>query len=285
MYLTDVPAQNREDVAVRALLGAPLMIDELLAPLSIHPELWWAITKVSHERLVREFSGDADIVLGRLTLDDPTLLQPMMTHCRERYPGAHPGMYGYFAAAELAASGCLKWPPSLDYLVAIEAKCFGYDREEQAITSKKSSFSKANRIRRQVDLLAEMGFDRTVLLDFIPNPPATGVRGHAWLEASERAQLSIDAVGSILAQRLTIESSAGHVVVSWGAVAGGDETVRGAGAPQWLREPRENSALADAAVRERRQELEHNLREILATFPRPRRFPALLLEKPEAAER
>lgn len=148
--------------------------------------------------------------------------------CRQRsivagkkYPGAHPGTYGYFAALELAESGGLKWPPSLDYLVAIEAKCFGYDHEEQAHKSQKSSYSKVSRIRRRVDLLAEMGFDRTVLLDFIPNPPATGVWGHAWLEAAEQAHRSVDQVGPILAQRLAVESPAGRVVVPWGTVVGG----------------------------------------------------------------
>ncbi len=284
MYLTEVPSQNREDVAVRRLLGTPFLIEGLFEPLKIHPEIWWAITKVSHERLVSDFSGDTDIILGRLTLDDPTLLPPTVDRCRERYPGAHPGIYGYFAALELAEAGGLKWPPSLDYLVAIETKCFGYDHEERAHKSQKSSYSKVNRIRRQVDLLADMGFDRAVLLEFIPNPPATGARGHAWLEAAEQAHRSVDEVGPILAQRLAIEAPAGHVVVSWGTVAGGDETERGAGAPQWLREARENPRLADPVVRGRREELERNLREILDTFPRPRRFPALLLEDPRVPE-
>ncbi len=285
MYLTEVPSQSREDVAVRRLLATPFMIEGLLEPLQIHPETWWAITKVSHERLVSGFSGDTDIIVGRLTLDDPTMLPPTMDRCREKYPGAHPGMYGYFAALELAEAGGLKWPPSLDYLVGIETKCFGYDYRERTHKSQKASNSKVNRIRRQVDFLAGMGFDRVVLLDFIPNPPATGARGqHAWLEAAEQAQRSVAEADTILARRLAAESPAGHVVISWGTVAGGDETERGAGVPQWLREARVNSLLSDPMVRERREELERNLREILATFPRPRRFPALLLEEPGVTE-
>lgn len=284
MYLTEVPSQSREDVAVRRLLGTPFMIEGLLEPLKIHPEVWWAITKVPHGRLVSGFHGDTDIILGRLTLDDPRLLAPTMDQWRERYPGAHPGMYGYFAALELAEAGGLKWPPSLDYLVAIETKCFGYDHEERTHTSLKSSHAKVNRIRRQVDLLTQMGFNRAVLLDFIPNPPAAGAREHAWLEAAEQAQRSVDEAGAVLAGRLAVESPAGHVVVSWGTVLGGDETERGAGVPQWLREARENPHLGDPAVCQRREELERNLREILVTFPRPRRFPALLREEPGVAE-
>jgi len=68
----------------------------------------------------------------------------------------------------------------------------------------------------------------------------------------------------------------GHVVLSWGAVAGADETTRGTSYPQWLRAPVDNPLLGDRATYVRHQELESNLRNILAAIPRPSSFPFLI---------
>lgn len=279
MYLVDVDSESREDATVRQLLSTPFMLEGLLDPLGIHPELWWAATKIPHACLVQSFSGDVDIVFGRCRLEEPGVLGSSVERWRERYPNAPQWMHENSAVRELAAAGGLKWPPPLDYLVAVETKCGLYDREKQEVRSQKASPGNRRRVQRQVELLSQMGFNRVVLLDVIANPPAIGGSGSAWLNAGAGAQHALDNMRATLEKRLGEEAPGGHVVLSWGAVAGGDETTRGAGYPQWLRAPVDNPLLGDRATHERRQELESNLRNILAAIPRPCSFP-FLIESP-----
>ena len=111
MYLVDVDSEDREDVAVQQLLSAPFMLEGLLDPLGVHSELWWAATKIPHACLVPSFSGDVDIIFGRLRLEEPATLAPSIARWREKHPQAPQWMYEYSAVSELAAAGGLKWPP------------------------------------------------------------------------------------------------------------------------------------------------------------------------------
>lgn len=183
----------------------------------------------------------------------------------------------YFALCDLASAGGLQWPPPVDHLVAIEAKCAYFNADQYRVMSTKSSPSKTREVRLQLDELFEMvPFNRVALLDFIINPPAIGGDGSAWLHAAANAASAVDEMREILEARLPTDSPAGHFVLSWGAVHGGTELWRGTGSPQQLRATAENPQLRESDVQKRRREMEDNLRRILAQRPQPLYFPAIL---------
>jgi hypothetical protein len=77
------------------------------------------------------------------------------------------------------------------------------------------------------------------------------------------------ALSATLKRRLSPESAAGHYVWSIGAVAGGDESRRGAGSPTEFRAARDNPLLSNPGVRARRKEVEQRLRELFMRLPKP----------------
>jgi hypothetical protein len=248
-YLVEIPERERE--AVRRLLELPGIAWQFFDSHGLNPSLSWCIQRVRHDRLVESFKGDVDILMGRLDLNE---------------------------------SGGIKWPPSTDYLVGIEAKCAylhpdANEITEDAIKSKKSSEQEIRKTQRQVKELLQMGFDKVTLLDMIANPPAFGIDSRAWFVALETAETSMKEMLPTLQKRLPDNSPAGHWVWSIGSVIGGDETMRGAGAPIELRRACENPFLRkDSKTRSRRQEMQHNLHGILARLPPPCRLPAVFID-------
>jgi len=130
----------------------------------------------------------------------------------------------------------------------------------ESFKSTKTSPQKTKHTRGQVNKLLTMGFDRVALLDIIANPPSTGDQGAAWLSALGNADRSAQAMRRDLANRLPGDSPAGHYVWSVGAVVGGDESRRGAGAPRPLRLAIQNPFLLKSdETKAHRNELEVNL--------------------------
>src|SRR5258708_11804677 len=124
-----------------------------------------------------------------------------------------------------------------------------------------------------------MGLNQTVLLDIIANPPVSGPDGGAWISALAVATESASAMSSTLDKRLPEGCEAAHWIWSSGAVVGGDEFHRGAGAPQELRPSRGNSRLiTSAATRSIREEIEHHLRALFSEFATPVVFPVIFVD-------
>lgn len=248
-YLVEIP--EREHEAVRRLLELPAIAWQFLEQHGLNPSFYWCILQVRHSRLVEFFEGDVDILVGRLNLND---------------------------------SGGIKWPLSTDYLVGIEAKCAYLDPEakeitEDAIKSKKSSDQEMHKTQRQLKVLLQMGFDKVSLLDIIANPPASGIDSRAWFLALDIAVTSMKEMSPILQKRLPDDSPAGHWVWSIGSVIGGDETMRGAGAPIRLRIAQANPFLQiSSEVQSRRKKMEYNLSTILTDLPTPCRLPAIFID-------
>jgi hypothetical protein len=142
-----------------------------------------------------------------------------------------------------------------------------------------SSTSKAYKIRKQVQSLLDIGFNHAVLLDIIANQPVSGPDGGAWISALAVATESTVAMSSILDKRLPEECEAAHWIWSSGAVVGGDEFHRGAGAPQELRLRKGNSRLASAiANRSIREKMERHLKALLSNIATPTVFPAIFVD-------
>jgi hypothetical protein len=123
-----------------------------------------------------------------------------------------------------------------------------------------------------------MGFDRTILLDIIANPPVSGPDGQAWFTALDVSDLSRRALDYDLKNRLPANSRAGHFVWSIGSVVGGDETRRGAGSPIELQSGVHNPLLKDEAVKARRSEINESLHNELGKLTAPRNLRAVFLD-------
>jgi len=241
-YLVEFP--EKEPEAVKRFLQTPLK-DGVFHSLGFDPRFFWRLLQVPHRKLVPAFEGDVDIIAGRF---------------------------------DLAASGGVRWQPSTNYLVGIEAKCAflppnAPEVSESTLKSKKSG--RIAHIQNQVDRLLQMGFDRVILLDLIANPPAQGKDSQAWLAASELSHRTELAMSRVLQKRLPPSSPAGHWVVSLGAVVGGDETLRGAGFPTEIRKSTNNPFLSDPTVCSYRSEMNKNLECILRKMSLSDVFPVI----------
>ncbi len=193
----------------------------------------------------------------------------------------------YNVAADIVAwNGGLSWPPKTDYLAGIEVKCsrlsldvdpFKEDLDASDMKSTKSSRQKTKKIRLEVDKLESLGFDRVGLLEIIANPPADGINLNAWAVASAIADRTEKAMEKIINNRLPPDSIAGHWVYSFGAVAGGDELMRGSGYTNQYRIPKKNNFVISSDIEARRRMMEHNITSILSKLPNPNSLPALYI--------
>jgi hypothetical protein len=282
-YLTGI--LEREHEACRRLLQLPFLFERLFGSLGLQAQFSWFILQVEKERLVPSIRGDIDILAGPLSWTDPGAFHALLSKERvNAQTGRHDSWNYQLAAMRLAHAGGINWPPSTGHLVGVEAKCAYLDPcieriSDDALRSTKSSPSKAEKIRRQVDSMLDMGLNHAALLDIIANPPVSGPDGGAWISALSLATDSTSAMSATLDKRLPEECEAAHWVWSIGAVVGGDEFHRGAGAPQELRPSRGNSRLASSGVsRSIREEMEQHLKALLSKLATPVVFPAILLD-------
>ena len=218
-----------------------------------------------------------------LSWSDPDAFEALVAEERANAQAERHDSWNYkIAALKLARAGGISWPPSCDHLVGVEAKCaywkpcaFGGPKEGLKSTKR----GKTEKIRKQIENLLEMGLDQVALLDIIANPPVSGRDGGAWISALNVAAMSRDAMFPILGGRLGDECEAAHWVWSIGAVLGGDELYRGAGAPIEVRSSRGNSRLASViSAQSARQEVVEHLRDMFANLQAPTIFPSIFLD-------
>lgn len=264
----------------------------MLGSLGIHPHLCWALIEVDLTNLVSSLKGDVDILAGSVTWKDPKAFESALQDHMSRLQSSHPDALIQFmspeacAAAVVAEAGGLRWPPSTEYLVGIEVKCSRLNQDvnpytdpigEPDMKSTKSSRQKKKRIRLEIMKLIRLGCDKVALLDLIANPPATGININAWLNASVATEKTEKAMARVLGERLPPDSIAGHWVYSIGAVAGGDETIRGTGLPRLYREAQESKSTHNSTTENLREELTQGVTRILGGLPQPASLPALFL--------
>lgn len=279
-YLVDIQ-QEREQEAVRRLLELSFISERFFWSLGLNPYFSWYLlqVRVKENRLVSSLHGEVDILAGRFDWSDPEEFTSILAEEARNNQNSHPSWHYDFAARRLAESSGIKWPPSTDYLVGIEAKCAYFHPLEDTIKSPKSSEQEVNHIRSQIDRLLQMGFNKVALLDIIANFPESGIDGQAWLAASNTAITSKEKMSPILDERLPEDSPAGHWVWPTGSVIGGDESMRGAGSLIELRAARENPFLEGSSETQScRQEMEKQLNIILAKFPLPRRLQVIFID-------
>lgn len=228
-------------------------IEPLLRSFGIHPHCCWALIEVDMNDLVPSLKGDVDLLIGRIAFKNPDRFERKLKEHITSLNSLPPNALIQFMAPDnlvadlLAGEGELIWPPRPDYLAGIEVKCSRLGIDVNPLTtpisiddmkSTKASPQKTRKIRLEIEKLISLGCDRVALLDLIANPPADGVNMGAWHNVSVIALKTESAMAEVLSNRLPPDCTAGHWVYSVGAVAGGDETVRGSGLPQQYREAR-----------------------------------------------
>jgi hypothetical protein len=276
-YLIEICSHDREKETVRRFCSTPFLLDVLLTALGVAPEFHWVLLEMPHDHLVEGRAGDIDILAGPLAWTDPDAILPLVTKNRKAHPGVPEHLHKYCAALELAGNGGLMWPPPLNYIVAIEAKCAYFDKMQRRVMSEKSSKSNVRNLRLQINELIEViPCIRVALLDLIVNPPASGIDIQAWLAAADTAVNSFHLMLPTLQQRLASDSPAGHFAMPWGAVEGDTELFRGTGEPIALRPALDNSRLHENVIARRRQHMVARLRQFFSEVPRPLFFPVLL---------
>ncbi len=272
-YLVEEPGRERK--SVRILLDLTPIAEKILDPLGLHAGFSWFILDVQKNRLRTSGQGDVDILAGRLEWANPGEFKRLLAEEVKERKDWHPTQVEFLIAVRVAQAGGIKWPPSTDWLVALEAKCAYLDPEADSISpenlkSTKASVKKVRRMRGQIKGLLESGFDRVALLDVIANPPVFGPDGQAWLTVAAVADDSRAAMAHVLKKRLPVDSPAGPYVWSIGAVVGGDEGRRGSSSVTELRPAHDNPLLSEhSRVTERRRQVEESLGMLFASLPKP----------------
>ena len=283
-YLAEVKGERREPLAIRRLVYLEHYLEPIMRSLGMNLFSWY-ILEIEHKHLVKSFKGDVDILSGKLSWRDQKHAETVLQEVKSRNTEWPQIICEQIATQEIVEAGGLKWPPSIDYLVGIEAKCaLGTPSK---VKSTKSSKSKQKDIQDKINILLQMGFDKIALIDFIANPPQSGVDIEAWLAATlvanassekMKQQKALHAKDTVLNERLLTTFPSGHWLLSMGAVAGGDESIRGSGIPVELRKACENPMLQNSKTQEYRKEMETNLNSVFAHLPLPRSLPVVLVD-------
>lgn len=278
-YLVEEP--EREHMALQTLVTLSFMAEKILGSSQLNACFSWFILRLKKRRLKPSFDGDIDLLAGPLTWNDSREASVKFEEQRRLHPDWHPSQIESLTARMLAESGAIKWPPSTNKLLAIEAKCAYLSPRAQRVIreelkSTKTSRSKLAHTRAQIMSLLNLGFDRVILLDMIANPPMSGNGdGQPWIAAATLADMSRRAMLPDLKNRLPSNSPAGHFVWSIGSVAGGDESQRGAGVPIEIRAAVQNPFLERTDIQENRATIEDNLSKELQRLPQPRNLSVL----------
>jgi hypothetical protein len=275
-YIVEVDDEERETQAIRHIVGlGSLHREELLAPFGFDA-LTFIIVEAQKFKLTPGIVGDVDILAGNLDFKNWADYRVALAEMETKRPE-----YPHVLKTELAGKMVSevygrKWPPEPVFVAGIEVKCAYFTYRLKA---SKSSKEKVNGIRSQVDWLEKMGLDKFGVLDVIGNEPAYREDG-GYFGALHRAGRSFDAMSRILAGPLPANTRAAQFVWSAGSVGGGDEGMRGVGAPRMWRPPSKNALLesSDPAAVAHRGALLRNIPNLMAHLPAPRYFPVVFID-------
>lgn len=274
MYIVESDSQNREHQAIRHVAGSFLKTD-LLLPFGFD-DLSFVIVEAQKPKLTPGIVGDVDILVGNLDFKDWSAYRKALSEMEAEFPDWPHLLRTQLAGKKVAEANGLKWPPEPVRVAGVEVKCAYYtDR----LKASKSSDEKVSGIRSQIDWLERMGLDQVGLLDVVGNEPAYQEDG-GFFGAMGRANRSLETMRDVLAARLPEDTAAGQFVWSAGAVGGGDEGIRGAGAIHLLRAPAKNPRLAagDPETVAHRAALAQNIPRLLENVASPKYFPVVFID-------
>ncbi len=272
-YIIDIDDQEREAYATRQVMESPVLREQVAGALGLDDFSWYILSLDTQWTGMKP--GDIDVLGGRLSWRDPADVLRARQECERERPDAHPSWFDLLAAKRIAEADGISWPPSTDYLAAVEVKC-SYC-ENGIARSTKASPNKMKTIRDQVAGLFAYGLNRVALFDIVAGAPAGGEDSRAWFLAAQNATISLNAVREVIAARLPSNSPAGQLVWPVAAVAGGSEAFRGAGIPQVVRMPQDNPLIGNPDAKSTREALAARVLKMLSGLPQPRSFPIVLI--------
>jgi hypothetical protein len=264
-YIIDQESEQREPVATHRLLATMPLREQLFPDLG---RFSWYIMELRLSTLGLDEPGEIDIIGSLLAPTNTDAYHTLYQEEARRHPDWEPNAIDCLATKDFVDQGGIAWPPRTDILIGIEVKC-AYERDGR-IKSAKTSPEKIRKLHEQLRRDLDLGLDFVGLLDIVANQPATGQGSDAWLNAMRTSCTSFDLLQQLLNGRIPQDSPVGHWAWSVGAVADGDETIRGAGGPRLLRRPTRNPHTP------KRPRVEQLLATLLATLPRPRTWPVLI---------
>ncbi|MGH9830503.1 MAG: hypothetical protein ACREDR_45430, partial [Blastocatellia bacterium] len=120
-YLTEM--SEREHEACRRLVQLPFLSERLFGSLGLQAQFSWFILQMDKERLVPSLRGDVDILAGPLSWSDVRTFESLVSEERAMAQADRHDSWNYqLAAIRLARAGGIHWPPSMSYLLGVEAK-------------------------------------------------------------------------------------------------------------------------------------------------------------------
>lgn len=265
-------------------------VSPFLLSFGIRPLHSWYLIEIQMEQIVAGMKGDVDILVGDFEPASPELYEKSLNKIKALDPNMNQHRFHHLAAIDLAWQGGLKWIPSLDYLVGIEVKCCYLPWDAPGISddemrSRKASKSDVKGIRKQVDKLLTLGFNKVGLFEFVINPPSNGIDNQPWNAVARTVGRSMDTMKKIFSERLPENSTAGHGASSFGGVFGREEHQSGVYEYPIFRVARSNPHLAqEGSVKANQREMERNLSQILQEIQPPRNTPAVFVRDRKTGE-
>jgi hypothetical protein len=248
---------------------------DLLRELGINGPFWCGLNLPRGEVLGPDNDGDLDLIGGPLEwkVEPEEWLDRTHAIARQFPPTAHHSIVQEWTARTAADEGRLKWPPSIDHLVAIEAVSSYYDVEAKLL-KRTLAGREMRRIEGQLGLLHRNGLDRFGMLHLIATKPGEPTATSPWFQSGHASGSGLDAVerlrDAVVPARPT---RAGVFRAAMGAVGELSERTAGSESALQVIRPATGAANGTAATAVWRREV---LLPRLAALGNPRAFCAYI---------
>jgi len=277
--------QEREQNAVRTLLRVPSIADDFFSSLGIgYPFCWLACHFELRPALGMD--GEIDLIGGPLQLRDGKLVQNKFSELRAEFPDWPDSVLRELALKFHVEDGGVVWPPTLDQIVAVEAKACYVKGPHSATTRadyKSTKLTQIKLIAKQIDRSRRLGFDAVSFLDLIAVPPQGGNGIEAWANAAFHAADAVKNSDFITSTRLGEDRHTGHWVMVFGAVGHKEESFAGSPQKKLLQVQKSNPLRNDPSVKESRVRLNTALARWLTERP-PLSYPHVIFDRPDYAK-
>jgi hypothetical protein len=254
--------EKREDTMIRRWLGGAIGADQLLGLLGVTGLRWCALNLPRCDLLPDAPAGDIDVVAGPMEFDfDETEFTLRVNREKEGLPLAAQPSWAYdFAVRRACAEGHLVWPPRVDEIVACEVKASWYHPTEKKW--KATHARKGTRVKGQLRLLLDNGFNRVAFLHIGVTKPRDEANPSPWFRAARDASVAEHQMKLVYDPADLPDCGYFRCVV--GAVAAATEEKAAAEAPLTVIQPcRSRPQGSDVRLKGR-------LRDRLELLPRPR---------------
>lgn len=102
------------------LTSMPFMTERIVGvSAALDPYFCWHLLRLKKQRLQSSSEGDIDLLMGTLEWNDRAEFLARFEEEKKSKSQWHPSQVARLTAAFFAEQGGIKWPPSIDHLIAI----------------------------------------------------------------------------------------------------------------------------------------------------------------------